>query len=330
MGIIAVPASLKAEALAGYDSERMNRLSFQFVSTRWWTCPGGPTRYRQRLVVSVMAADASDAEYASRPRGMNLLYDQISKSPARPLGPGLLTMTEGLYHLDGTYEPAIGYLYVDKARRLQIAWHVVKKVMDVAAATSALLQMASSFRLQRDPVAAFAKPRAEPVRQARARARNLALARDLPQREGLASGVPGRPVLHKGVYVEWMNDPEPRYQLLVPLGRVHAAANGSVVDRPRPLNGASGIGWHEFSGGEWVFANQDHAYLPMKGLAALLAGRQHDPGFVHFYVAATVRVEVEESEQRLTSLDWFFEGLPEVQRRWRQGQLVGPGRPEAD
>ena len=96
------------------------------------------------------------------------------------------------------------------------------------------------------------------------------------------------------------------------------------------MGGASGIGWRELSDGAWVFANQDQAYLPMKGLAALLAERQRDPGFVYFYVVATVRVEEEQGDRRLTSLDWFFQGLPELQRRWREGLLVGPGRPEAD
>jgi len=330
VGTINVPAGLKAEAYAGYDSERMNRQSFQFTSTRFWTWPGGPTRYRQWLVVSVMAADAGDAEYATRPRGMNLLYEQVSKGPTRPLGPGLLTLTEGLYHVDGVDEPAVEYLYVDKARRLQIAWHALRKVIDVASATTALSHMARSFRLQRDPVAVFAEARAEPVRQAQARARNRALVQDLFKREGLPAVVPCRPVLHKGVYVEWMDDPESRFQLLVPLGRVRAAAKGSVVDRPRPLSAATGIGWREISDGEWVFSNQDRGYLPMKGLTALLAERQRDPGFVYFYVVATVRVEEEQGDQRLTSLDWFFERLPELQRRWRQGLLVGPGQPEAD
>ncbi len=330
VGSITVPAGLKAEAYAGYDSERRVRQSFQFTSTPFWAWPGSPTRYRQWLVVSVMAADASDADHANRPLGMNLLYDQVSKGPARPLGPGLLTMTEGLYHLDGVYEPAVEYLYVDKARRLQIAWHVLRKELDVATASTALLQMASSFRLQRDPVAAFADARAEPARQAQARAHNRALVQALFKREGLGPLVPGRPVVHQGVYLEWMDAPEPRYQLLLPLGRVRAAATGSVVDRPRPVGGASGIGWRELSDGAWVFANQDQAYLPMKGLASLLAERQRDHGFVYFYVAATVRVEEEQGDRRLTSLDWFFQGLPELQRRWREGLLVGPGRPEAD
>ena len=68
----------------------------------------------------------------------------------------------------------------------------------------------------------------------------------------------------------------------------------------------------------------------MPGIAARLAARQQDPDWVYVYVAATVRVEEEEGDQRLTSLDWFFSGLPALQHRWRQGLLVGPGKPEAE
>jgi hypothetical protein len=43
-----------------------------------------------------------------------------------------------------------------------------------------------------------------------------------------------------------------------------------------------------------------------------------------------VRVEEEEVERRLSSLDWFFKDIPEIQRRWRQGLLVAPGAPVAE
>ncbi len=79
-----------------------------------------------------------------------------------------------------------------------------------------------------------------------------------------------------------------------------------------------------------MFDNDPRAYLPMPGIAAALAARQQDPGFVYFYYAATVRVEEEDDDQLLTSLEWFFKGIPEIQRRWRQGLLVGPGVPEAE
>lgn len=158
------------------------------------------------------------------------------------------------------------------------------------------------------------------------------------RREGYAALEPGAPVLRNGVYLEWMSDPEPRYQLLVPLGRMRAAANGSAVDRPRPLRTSSAeesrlagsIGWREIDEGDWRFSNQENEYLPMKGIAAVLEAQQQDRGSVYFYYAATVRVEEESDERRMTSLRWFLDGVPEVQRQWRAGILVGPGTPERE
>ena len=45
-------------------------------------------------------------------------------------------------------------------------------------------------------------------------------------------------------------------------------------------------------------------------------------GEVSYYFSATVRVEEEEDDTRLSSLKWFTDGIPEVQRLWREGMLV--------
>ena len=79
-----------------------------------------------------------------------------------------------------------------------------------------------------------------------------------------------------------------------------------------------------------MFSNRDNAYLPFKGIGAMLAARQQDRGFVFFFYSATVRVEEESDERRLNSLGWFLDGVPDVQARWREGALVGPGKPEQD
>lgn len=253
------------------------------------------------------------------------------------MGTGTLTTTEGTYSRGGVTEAAFLSLYADRARRLQLVWHAVKKEIDLESAAAQVERIAASFRVVRDPLDWFAAMRAAPGQEAELRARRLATARSLFEREGFGTLVPGRPVLRQGVYVEWMSDPEPRYQLLLPLGRARAAAKGFVVDRPRPASGPGGaaaaalagsIGWREFADGEWVFSNQVQAYLPFKGIATVLAARQQDPAFVYFYHAATVRIEEESNEQRLSSPGWFFDGLPDVQRHWREGTLLSPGQPE--
>jgi hypothetical protein len=338
IGTVEVPSSLKRDAKASVREEYESRLTFEFASTYFWASFGSSTAYKQLLIVSIMAPDATDTEYAQLPRALNLSYEHRTKGRTAPLGTGVLTITEGVYERGSLSEPAVEYVYVDKQRRLQIAWHAVKKEIDVARSTSVLAAMASSFRITRDPRSTFAAMRAAPVNEAAERAHKLALAKAMLVREGYPSLVAEQPVLRNGVYLEWMDDPEPRYQLLLPLGRVRRPADASLVGRPRPVSRAvgdatdqqiaRGIGWREHLDGDWTFSNDQHAYLPMAGIRAHLASQQQDPAYVYFYYAASVRIEEEDDDARLTSLRWFFDQLPDVQRRWRAGTLITPGTPE--
>ncbi len=336
VAVISVPAPLKSGPYLGYEEEFARRRPFQFSQTAFWASFGGPTRHKQLMVISIMASDASDADYAALPRAINTLYDKRKTGKPSALGSGTLTMTEGLYASSLEGEPAVEYVYFDKARRLQIAWHALKKEVDVPTALATIERMAASFHLRRDPAASFAEARARPAKEATARAAKRALATAMLQREGYPSLVPGKPVLRNGVYLEWMDDPEPRYQLLLPLGRVRAAANGSIVNRPRPAFRAGDtnappmagtIGWREMSEEGWAF---NSGYLPLPGIASALAAQQQDRALVYFYYIATVRVEETEDDRVLSSLRWFLDGVPEVQRLWRAGSLVTPGTPEKD
>jgi hypothetical protein len=337
---IALPTSLKNEANREIVEEQESRLTFQFSSTYFWASFGSVTAYKQLLIVSLMAPDATDAEYAAPPRNMAMRYEPLQKSTTRAVGSGTLRMTEGIYTRGNLSEPAVEYIYSDRARRLQLAWHAVKNEVEPTEVLAQIPRIASSFRIVRDPLARFAAMRAAPGKEAEERARKLATAKAMLLREGYAALLPGKPVLRNGVYLEWMADPEPRYQLLVPLGRVRAPANGSVVGRPRPVQAGVGdaadqriarsMGWREVSDGDWQFSNQENASLPMAGIGAALVALQQDRQFVFFYYAATVRIEEETDDTRLTSLRWFLDELPEVHRRWRAGTLVTPGKPEQD
>ena len=133
------------------------------------------------------------------------------------------------------------------------------------------------------------------------------------------------------MYIEWMSDPEPRFQLLVPLGRVKAAsANGGIPlfpTAPSVANGArtnivGAIGWLAWRDDAWELSNHENAYLPFAGIANKLQASHTSRGEVSYYFSATVRVEEEEDDARLSSLRWFTDGIPEVQRLWREGLLV--------
>ena len=334
---VGLSEKLKPQFEAGYNGEELGRLTFTFSSTYFWASFGSVTTYKQLMTVSVMASDATTAEYAALPRAWNLGYEQRTLLQTSTVGSGELTITEGVYSRGALSEPSYEFVYRDRARRLQIVWHAVKREMDMATGIAQIGRIAASFRITRDPVATFAAMRDAPRKDAVARSGKLATVKAMLQREGFAGLEPGKPVLRSGVYVEWISDPEPRYQLLVPLGRVRAAANGSVMGRPRPIGARAGassvsmagtIGWREVDDGDWRFFNNENAYLPMTGTQALLAAQQADRGFVYFYYIATVRVDEEADDTRLSSLRWFLDGVPAVQRRWREGTLVGPGKPE--
>lgn len=336
IAIVGVPTDLKGPENAAPRQAVMGRLSWSFSSTYLWVSMGSITKYKQKLVVALMAPDATAAEYAELPFGMDIGYEQRKQIRRDVMGSGTLTVWECVYALGVDREAAYEYLYVDRSRRLQIAWHAVAKIVDLNTGLAQIPRIASSFRIVREPTTLFAEMRDAPRKDAAARTSKLATVQAMLQREGYGVPEAGKPILRNGAYLEWASDPEPRYQLLVPLGRMRAAANGSVVNRPRPIRGNSSaplagtIGWREVEDGDWRFMNDDNAYLPFKGIGDALAARQQDRGFVYFYYVATVRVEETDDDKLLTSLKWFFDDLPQVQRRWRDGTLVGPGRPEND
>ncbi len=336
---LVAPSKRTAADSRVHRDDLLQRLAFGFSSTYLWASMGSGTVYRQQLVVSLMASDDTDADYASLPSRMAISYEGRKPLGSRALGSGTLTVSEGLYQRGGVSEPALQFVYADRSRRLQLVWHVVKKEVDLETGVVLVARMAASFRIVRDPVDWFAERRAAPQQEAALRARRLATVQATLKREGLWPLQPGQAVLHKGVYMEWMDSPEPRYQLLLPLGRVRSAAPGQEVNRPRPVKntpapataGLPGtVGWREFSDGEWTFSNAEHDYLPFKGIAARLAARQQDRVYTSFYYAATVRVEEVHDERRLQSLNWFLDSLPEVQKRWREAALVAPGLPEQE
>jgi len=339
VAVIGIPRGLK-EMYKGLRDDQAGRLTFTFSKDYFWASFNGTTAYKQQLFVSVMAPDASDAEYEARPKHFGFWYDDRKIVRTMAIGSGTLTITEGLYVQNTLKEPSYTFFYVDRARRLQIAWHAVKDEIDLDMGTDVVGRMATSFRMKRDPAEQFAEMRDRPRKEAEERARKRALAMETLQREGYGPLVPGKPVLKNGVYVEWMIDPEPRYQLLVPLGRVRGPANVTPGTRPRPatLRNPDGtyrkfagtVGWREFVDGEWSHSNSDNAYLPFEGMRAMLGAEQRDTAFVYFYYSAAVRVEEQVHDRWLENLRWFFDSLPEVQRLWREGQLVKGGVPASD
>jgi hypothetical protein len=340
VAVIGIPRGIKDQMYKGLRDDQAGRLTFTFATSYFWASIGSSTAYRQQIFVSYMAPDASDAEYAAMPRNMSLSYDPRTKVSTSTIGSGTLTITEGLYRQNTLAEPSYTFFYVDRKRRLQIYWHTAKTETDLAQGTELIGKMAASFRVKREPTAEFAAMRDRPRKDAEEAARKRALALEMLNREGYGAAEPGKPVFRNDVYVERMTDPEPRFQLVVPLGRVRIDPATPRWSRPRPVrltnpDGTSkhlpgSVGWREFIDDTWEMSNQDNAYLPMSGIGAALAAKGNDPAFVTFYYTATVRIEEESDDTRLTNLRWFFDSVPEVRRLWQEGKLVKGGTPERD
>ena len=176
IAVIGIPRSVKEEMYKGVRDEQAGRLTFTFSTSYFWASFGSNTAYKQMLFVSVMAPDASDDEYAANPKLFTPSYDGRKKISTSTVGSGTLTIFEGVYRQNTLQEPAHTFLYVDRARRLQIAWHAVKKEIDLATGTDAVERMAKSFRILREPTAQFAAIRDRPRKEAEDRARKRALA----------------------------------------------------------------------------------------------------------------------------------------------------------
>jgi len=327
VAVIGVPARVGEAMLSGVRTDAPDRLAFAFGSTYRWASLGSGPAYRHLLFVSLMAPDASDADYARLPAAFGRNYDATRRLPDTALGSGTLTVVAGIYRQNTLQAPARTYVYRDRGRRLQIAWHAVDEDLDPDAARRLIESMAKSFRLVGDSSAVFAELRDRPRREAEERADRRRLALATLALAGFDDLVPGRPQRKDGVLVEWMDQPEPRFQLLKPLGLAHAAPGTPVAMRPRPVPGMTAdgsVGWRESWEGDWRFHNDDDAYLPFPGVAEELAGQLADPDALLFYYSVTVRVE-EATPARIGNLGGFYRELAEVERAWREGRLIRGG-----
>lgn len=341
VAVISIPRSIKDEMYRGGVDSQHGRLTFTFATSYFWASFGSGTAYKQQIFVALMANDASDTEYEEYPKWWGLSYDKRTAVRKTTIGSGSLTVYEGVYTQNSLAEPSHTFFYADRARRLHITWHAVTKEVSLDDGVEAIGRMAASFRILRDPAEKFAEVRDRPRKEAEEAARRRALAMETLRREGYGDALsPGTPVLKDGVYVEWMIDPEPRYQMLAPLGRVRVAPDATPANRPRPvrLDLASGsqtsfpgiVGWREHLDGEWTTSNRDNGYLPFAGIAARMSETDKDSGFVYFYYSATVRVEEMDTDDTLATTKWFFQRLPEIRRLWRAGKLVSGGTPVND
>lgn len=334
VGRIALPARVAAVGKGEAWDDDPSRLYFRFAREYGWLASlGSSTAYRQIITVSLLAPDAGSADYERWPPRFEPLYSKLAKERTVALGQAHVAVSAGRYAQNALDEPAHVYVYVDPARRLQIAWHAVDEDVAAEDALEMLPRMAASFRVTTDPRAKFTEMRGRGASEQQRAAVPVAMARDALAKAGFAAAAPGKPVHARGVYVEWMDDPEPRFQLLKPLGLVPQGGSAPLI--PRRPGGATSlrgsVGWRRHDEGAWASDNRDNAYLPLPGIEQALALRHTDVATTLYYYATTVRVEKADADT-IQALGFFFQELPAIERAWQQGELVDAERralPEA-
>ncbi|MFT3665471.1 hypothetical protein [Piscinibacter sp.] len=326
VGEISLPPRVVPFGAGGAQDDDPQRIHFRFERQFGWMASlGSSTAFRQLLTVSLMAPDAPAAAYERWPPGFSPSYATLRHERTLTFADARLKISAGRYAQNSLDEPAHLYLYADPSRRLHIAWHVVDEDVAPDAAVPMLQHIAASFKVTADLRAKFAEMAGRAGRaEARATAATLR-ARAALEKAGFGAAAPGKPVMVNGVYAEWMDHPEPRFQLLKPLGLMLREGAAAPVPRlPARADGWRGsVGWRQHAEGAWTHDNRGNAYLPMPGIAQALARRQTDAATRLYYFATTVRVEVAD-EARIDELGSFFDELPAVEATWQQGTLV-PG-----
>ena len=330
VGVISVPARAKpVNAGEAYDEDPA-RLYFRFTHEYGLASWGSGMAYRQILQVSLLAPNATAADYKRWPPRFSPLYSKLARERTLQLGAATLEISAGRYGQNALDEPAHIYLYWDPTRRLQIAWHVVDDDISPEEALEMVARMAASFRMNTDPRAKFTEMGGREAAEKMRAAGAVALARDTLAKAGFGAAAPGKPVFARGVYVEWMQDPEPRFQLVKPLGLLRMTGGQAPVPRlldadgnRRELRGS--VGWRTQVDGAWVSDNRDNAYLPLPGIEGELAKLQPDDATALYYFATTVRAE-QADEETIAAMGRFFDELPEIERAWQQGSLVSGER----
>lgn len=326
VGSISLPARLTPVGRGEPWDDDSSRLYFRFAREYGWLASlGSSTAYRQILCVSLFAPDAVAADYERWPPRFEPLYSKLTRERTLTLGFARLTISSGRYAQNALDEPAHVYVYSDPSHRLQIAWHVVDADVAPEDAIALLPRMAASFQLRTDPRGKFADMRGRGAREQDREGAAIRLARETLVKAGFGAAAPGKPVFARGVYVEWMDDPEPRFQLVKPLGLVPIV--GPNVPTPHRLNHdgrtraqRGSIGWRTWVDGAWLSDNRDNAYLPLPGIERALTQWQSQSTTLYYY-ATTVRVAVAD-EDEIAVLGAFFEELSEIERAWQQGTLV--------
>lgn len=329
---IEAPRRIKEDVYRARRSDRADRITFVLGNVHAWRSFAGAA-YENALYISIMARDAPSAAYDRLPaeyvEDVSSHYRQPREVLREARDARVLRVTEALYER-GSPTASRTFVLSDPERRLQLVWHCEQDDVSLRKGVELMNRMAASFRIVAATEAVYEEVREQPRRAAREATRKRALAREMLARAGYLDLQPGRAVLRDGLYVEWMEAPEPRFQVLKVLGEVVATARSPAWRRPMPATvrnpdgsrrdlGATLWVWQHHED-RWQYRGDGEDYYPFQGITAALTADLKDPLRSLWVVSHTVRV-AEAPDDRIT-LEHFRRALPGVEALWREGKLV--------
>jgi len=292
---VAIPRKARLDEVYPF-AERATWVSFRASRVHAWAMGSG-TPYRANLSIAIHASGATSSS-----------YDEAIAAAERELNGGgegwkLLQrdaqweVGAGRYTVNMLNEPTWRLKYRDPVRRVSILYQVYQKDWTLADAKGAVVKMAASVQLVREPDFAGIADRPRREREGRDAAVDGAL-RWLAAR-GFAPLAPHVPVTKDGVTVEYMAAPERRLMLY----------KGVAREPARPLPAHVSYGWHAMADSGWEYHMPNGDYYPMEGITRMLDRALPKPG-PHYFLIRTIRLDAQDAESY--HLEDFFTGVASI------------------
>ena len=292
LATVAIPRKARLDEVYLF-AERATWVSFRASRVHAWAMGSG-TPYRANLYVAIHARGATSSS-----------YDEALAAAERELNGGgegwkLLQrdaqweVGAGRYTVNMLDEPTWRLKYRDPARRVSVLYQVYQKDWSLEDAKGAVVKMAASVQLLREPDFAEIADRPRREREGRDAAVDGAM-RWLAAR-GFAPLAPHVPVTKDGVTVEYMAEPERRVML-------YKAIAGEPA---RPLPAHVSYGWRVVADTGWEYHMPNGDYYPMEGITRMLDRALPKPG-PHYFLIRTIRLDAQDAESY--HLEDFFRGV---------------------
>ncbi len=292
---IAIPRKARLDEVFPF-AERATWVSFRASRVHAWAMGSG-TPYRANLYIAIHAKGAPSSSYeealAAAEQELNgggTGWKLVQRDAQWEVGAGRYTVNR----LD---EPTWRLKYRDPAKRVSVLYQVYQKDWSLEDAKGAMVKMAASVQLKREPD--FAEIADRPRRERAAREDAVDGAMRWLAARGFAPLRPHEPVTKDGITVEYMAEPERRLMLYKGIAKAPALPLPAHVSR----------GWREMADTGWEYHMPDGDYYPMEGTSRMLDRALPKPGPHHFLIR-TIRLDAQDAESY--HLEDFFRAVAPI------------------